>query len=216
MNITDYILNEIKPLNLKSSLKTAKKMFGHFSITHFVVVENNAVLGCFAQEDMYMLGNKTDTLDAYTYLLHSFFANEKATILELLKIFSDNSTTIVPVVNKEMEYIGYYSLCDVLELFSASPFMMENGETLVIEKRESNSSISEVSQIVESNGGKLLGLYLSEEQQGLVQITLKVCTESIHKIMHTFRSYNYKVVSIHENDVYLEDLKTGLITYKNI
>ncbi|MFT5146362.1 MAG: hypothetical protein ACI9H1_001084, partial [Polaribacter sp.] len=27
MNITDYILNEIKPLHLKGSVKTAKKMF---------------------------------------------------------------------------------------------------------------------------------------------------------------------------------------------
>ena len=53
----------------------------------------------------------------------------------------------------------------------------------------------------------MLGLYISEKQQDVVQVTLKVITEDIHEIMHTFRRYDYKIISTHENDVYLEDLK---------
>ena len=207
MNITDYILNEIKPLSLKSSIKSAKKLFDNFPITHFAVVENNKILGCFAQDDIQTIENKSDELVGYTHLLNSFFADEKATVLELLKIFADNDTTIIPVINKEKKYIGYYDLCDVLDVFSTSPFMIEDSETLIIEKLESDYSFSEVSQIVESNDGKLLGLYISEKQQDVVQVTLKVITEDIHEIMHTFRRYDYKIISTHENDVYLEDLK---------
>jgi predicted transcriptional regulator len=207
MNITDYILNEIKPLSLKSSVKSAKKLFDNFPITHFAVVENNKILGCFAQDDIQTIENKSDELVGYTHLLNSFFADEKATVLELLKIFADNDTTIIPVINKEKKYIGYYDLCDVLDVFSTSPFMIEDSETLIIEKLESDYSFSEVSQIVESNDGKLLGLYISEKQQDVVQVTLKVITEDIHEIMHTFRRYDYKIISTHENDVYLEDLK---------
>lgn len=207
MNITDYILNEIKPLSLKSSIKSAKKLFDNFPITHFAVVEKNKILGCFAQDDIQTIENKSDELVGYTHLLNSFFADEKATVLELLKIFADNDTTIIPVINKEKKYIGYYDLCDVLDVFSTSPFMIEDSETLIIEKLESDYSFSEVSQIVESNDGKLLGLYISEKQQDVVQVTLKVITEDIHEIMHTFRRYDYKIISTHENDVYLEDLK---------
>ena len=207
MNITDYILNEIKPLSLKSSVKSAKKLFDNFPITHFAVVEKNKILGCFAQDDIQTIENKSDELVGYTHLLNSFFADEKATVLELLKIFADNDTTIIPVINKEKKYIGYYDLCDVLDVFSTSPFMIEDSETLIIEKLESDYSFSEVSQIVESNDGKLLGLYISEKQQDVVQVTLKVITEDIHEIMHTFRRYDYKIISTHENDVYLEDLK---------
>jgi predicted transcriptional regulator len=207
MNITDYILNEIKPLSLKSSVKTAKKLFDKFTITHFPVVENNAVLGCFAHEDIQTIENKSDELVAYNHLLNSFFADEKATVLELLKIFADNNTNMIPVLNKNREYIGYYDLCDVLDVFSTSPFMIEDSETLIIEKLESEYSMGELAQIVESNGGKLLGLYLSEKQKDFVQVTLKISTEDIHEIMNTFRRYDYKVISTHENDIYLEDLK---------
>ena len=208
MNITDYILNEIKPIPLNSSIKTAKNLFDNFPITHFPVVENSVILGSFAHEDIQMIENNSDELVAHTHLLNSFFADEKATVLELLKIFADNDTNIIPVLSKKEEYIGYYHLRDVLDVFSTSPFMIENSETLIIEKQESDYAMAEISQIVESNGGKLLGMYLSEKQQDVVQITLKISTEDIHEIMHAFRRYAYKIVSTHENDVYLEDLKS--------
>jgi CBS domain-containing protein len=207
MNITDYIQNKIKPLTLKSSVKTAKKLLYDYSITHFVVVENTKILGCFAQGDILQIENKSDELVAYSHLLNSFFADKEATVLELLKIFADNDTTLIPVINPEKEYLGYYNLSDVLDVFSMSPFMTDNSETLIIEKTETDYSMSEISQIVESNNGKLLGVYVSENQGHLVQITLKVSIEDIHEIMQTFRRYDYKIISIHENDIYLEDLK---------
>ncbi len=176
-------------------------------ITHFAVVENNKLLGCFAEDDIHTIENKSEELVAYTHLLNSFFADEKATVLELLKIFADNDTTIIPVLDKNKEYIGYYDLCDVLDVFSTSPFMIENSETLIIEKIENDYSMSEISQIIESNSGKLLGLYISAKKDGIVQVTLKIVSEDINEVMHTFRRYDYKIISTHENDVYLEDLK---------
>ena len=207
MNINDYILKEIKAFQLKDAVKKARKVFKNFPITHFPVVENDVLLGSFAEDDIQTIENKEAELGEYTHLLNSFFADKKATVLELLKIFADNDTTIIPVLSKENKYIGYYDLCDVLDVFSTSPFMIEQSETLIIEKLELDYSMSEVSQIVEANGGKLLGLYLSEKQNGFVQVTLKIVTDEINEVIQTFRRYDYKIISAHENDIYLEDLK---------
>ncbi|RCS26595.1 CBS domain-containing protein [Polaribacter sp. WD7] len=207
MNITDYILEEIKPLHLENSVKKAKKVFKNYPITHFPVVENNRLLGNFAEEDIQTIEEKENTLVIYGDLLHSFFADEKATVLELLKIFADNDTNIIPILNDVKEYMGYLDLRDVLDVFSTSPFMIDEGETLIVEKLINDYSMSQVTQIVESNNGKLLGLYISEKTHETVQITLKIISEEINEIMHTFRRYDYKIISIHENDIYLEDLK---------
>lgn len=207
MKINEYILNEIKALHLKNTVKSAQKIFKNFPITHFPVVESGKLLGSFAEDDVQTINNKEDELVVYTHLLNSFFADEKATVLELLKIFADNDTTIIPVLNSEKNYIGYYDLCDVLDVFSTSPFMIEESETLIIEKLEDDYSMGEISQIVEGNGGKLLGAYISEKTNGFIQVTLKVVAEDINEIMHTFRRYDYKIISTHENDIYLEDLK---------
>lgn len=207
MNINDYILKEINALHLKDSVKKAQTVFKNFPITHFPVVENDKLLGSFAEDDIQTLENKEDELVVYSHLMNSFFADEKATVLELLKIFADNDTTIIPVLNKDKNYIGYYDLCDVLDVFSTSPFMIEESETLIIEKLETDYSMGEISQIVEANGGKLLGMYLSEKSNDLVQVTLKIVSKEINEIIQTFRRYDYKIISTHENDIYLEDLK---------
>lgn len=207
MNINDYILKEIKAFHLKDTVKKAQRLFKNYPITHFPVVENNKLLGSFAEDDIQTLENKEEELVAHSYLLNSFFADEKATVLELLKIFADNNTTIIPVLNKDKNYMGYYDLCDVLDVFSTSPFMIEESETLIVEKLEMDYSMGEVSQIVEANGGKLLGVYISEKSNDFVQVTLKIISDEINEIIQTFRRYDYKIVSNHENDIYLEDLK---------
>ncbi|NCT10033.1 MAG: CBS domain-containing protein [Flavobacteriia bacterium] len=207
MNITDYILKEIEPLRLNSSIKFAQELFKNHPITHFPVTENGKLLGSFAEYDIQNIDFKKEELVAYVHLLNSFFADEKATVLELFKIFADNDTNIIPVLNEEKNYIGYYDLRDVLDVFSTSPFMIEESETLIIKKPENDYSMCEVSQIVESNGGRLLGAYVSKKTNEFVQITLKIISDDLNEIMHTFRRYNYEIVSTHENDIYLEDLK---------
>lgn len=207
MNINEYILKEIKAFELNDSIKKAQKVFENYPITHFPVVENNKLLGSFSEDDIQTLENKKEVLKEYSYLMNPFFADEKATVLELLKIFADNSTTIVPVLDKQKSYLGYYDLCDVLDAFSSSPFMIEESETLIIEKLELDYSMGEISQIVEVNGGKLLGLYLSEKSNDFVQITIKIVSQDINEIIQTFRRYDYKIISTNENDIYLEDLK---------
>lgn len=207
MNMNEYILEEIKPLHPKDAVKSAQKVFENYPITHFPVIENNKLLGSFGEDDIQTIENKEDEIDTYTHLLHSFYADEKATVIELLKIFADNDTNIIPVLNQFKDYIGYFDLRDVLDVFSTSPFMLEESETLIIEKQKNDYSMSQIVQIIESNGGKLLGIYISEKQLDMIQVTLKVISNEINEIMQTLRRYDYKIISIHENDLYLEDLK---------
>ena len=43
--------------------------------------------------------------------------------------------------------------------------------------------------------------------EDFVQVTLKIISDEINEIIQTFRRYDYKIVSNHENDIYLDDLK---------
>ncbi len=205
--MNDYILKEIKALQLKDSVKKALNIFRNYPITHFPVIEDGRLLGSFSESDIQTIENKKEILGSYSHLLNYFFADEKATVLELLKIFADNDTNIIPVLNKDKKYIGYYDLCEVLDVFSTSPFMIEESETLIVEKLVNDYSMGKVAQIVEANGGKLLGLYISNKTADFVQITLRIVSDEINEIIQTFRRYDFKIVSSHENDIYLEDLK---------
>ena len=98
-------------------------------------------------------------------------------------------------------------MSDILDLFCTSPFLINEGIIIVVEKNKKDFSISEISQIIEVNGGKILGLYRSLDISDNSQATIKINSEDINEIIQTFRRYNYNIVSEHKDDFYLQDLK---------
>ena len=207
MNINDYILKEIKALRLENTIKSAQKLCKDLPITHIPVVENGKLIGCLPQSDVQTIEDKNRELNEYTYLLDNFHTNEKASLLDLITLFADNDCNLIPVLDKEQNYMGYYELGDILDAFADSPFLHNESETLIVEKSKTDYSMSEVSQIVESNGSKLLGLYISSDLAETVQITLNVISDEMNEVIQTFRRYDYHVITMHQDDSYLEELK---------
>lgn len=207
MNINDFILKEIKALKLSNTVKSAQQMCKDLPITHIPIVENGKLMGCLPESDIQTIEDNNQTLQEYSYLLDHFHTNEKATLLDLVVLFADNDCNLIPVLNKDMNYIGYYELGDILDAFADSPFLHNESETLIIEKNRTDYSMSQIAQIVEANNAQLLGLYISSQNQDNVQVTLKVTSEEVNEIIQTFRRYNYNVITQHEDDTYLEELK---------
>lgn len=207
MNINDYIVTQIKPLSLSSTVKSALKVCENYPISHIPVIENGLLIGCFAESDIRTIENLNRELREYLYVLQHFSTDEKATLLELLSLFADNDCNLIPVLDKNKKYIGYYDLADVLDVFADSPFLHRDNENLVVEKVKTDFSMSQVAQIVESNGAKLLGMYISAENVDTIQITLKIASEEMNEIIQTFRRYDYHVITQHVDDEYLEELR---------
>lgn len=207
MNINDYILKEIKALSLSCSVKKVQQNCKNYPLSHFPVVHNNKLVGCVAESDMRTIEDKENSLNEFSHLFHHFFATVDTTLLDLIALFADNDCNLMPVVDKKLDYIGYYELSDILDVYADTPFMHRNNETLIVETSKADFSMSQVSQIVESNNGKLLGLYVSHETADMIQITLKITTEDLNDIIQTFRRYDYIIITESENDEFLEELK---------
>jgi hypothetical protein len=110
-------------------------------------------------------------------------------------------------LNEENAYLGYYELEDIVKFFHETPFLREQGGIIVIKKSIQEYSMSQITQIIESNNGKLLGLFVSEADVENVQITIKIAIGAMNDIIQTFRRYNYEIVSEHQEDNYLNSLK---------
>ncbi len=113
----------------------------------------------------------------------------------------------MPVLNDKNEYLGYYELNDIINLFSETPFFSEPGGILIVEKGINDYSFSEVCQIVESNDGKLLGSFISKMKNDVAQITLKIGNTTLNDIIQSFRRYSYNIISGHDRDTFIENLK---------
>lgn len=207
MNINDYILKEIKALSLENSVSDALNLCEHLPITHIPIVKENKLVGCFSEDDIQTIEQQDASLHQYTHLLQHFHANTTYSLLELIALFAENDCNIIPVLDERQNYIGYYELRDILDVFVNCPFMHNNNVTLIVTKPKNDFSMSQVSQIIESNKAKLLGLYVSRETMDEVEVTLKISSEEMNEIIQTFRRYDYTIISQLEDDEYLEELK---------
>jgi len=55
--------------------------------------------------------------------------------------------------------------------------------------------MSQITQIVESNNGKLLGVFVSDANATKVQVTIKTTLGAMNEIIQSFRRYNYEIIS---------------------
>ncbi|WP_298120880.1 CBS domain-containing protein [Flavobacterium sp.] len=204
--INDYINNDYKAINSQETIAEVQDFFAEVPYSHFSIVEEGIYIGCISADDVDTFDSDKKVID-YKYTLEGFFARKNMIWLDVLEVFAKNHTNIVPVLDEENNYSGYYELEDIVKFFHETPFLKEQGGIIVIEKSIVDYSMSQVAQIVESNNGKLLGLFVSEADAAKVQITIKIALGSMNEIIQTFRRYNYEIISEHHEDNYLNNLK---------
>jgi len=207
MTTLDYINNDIKTLTLLHTVADAKGIFSELLVTHLPVVEDNTFYGLISEADLLSYEDLDRTIEDIRYGLEVFFVSDDIVWLDLLKMFSLNETNIIPVLNKKNKYLGYFELSDIIHFLSSTPFLQEIGNVLIVSKNESDFSISEIAQIVESNNAKLYGVILSGRNGENVILTIKLYSDNINDVIHTFRRYDYNIILGVNEDEYLDDLK---------
>ena len=206
MNTQEYIINDIAPFNINTNILEVQDIFNQLTYSHVPVKNDGIYIGCISENDAHCFEG-TKQLKDYLYALETFFVREKTNWLDILEAFALHNSNIMPVLGKDNAYVGYYELSDIMSLFNNTPFLNEAGGIIVIEKEQRDYSFSEICQIVESNNAKILGVFISKMDGDMVQATIKIGYIGMNAIVQTFRRYNYLVVSNHEEDRFLEDLK---------
>jgi hypothetical protein len=207
MNAFKCLSTDVSALSPLSTVKEVKQLFKYLTYTHLPIVKDNQFIGSINEKDIQFQENQDETLANLSYLYESFFAEESMSWLELLSIFATNDANLLPVLNKDKVYIGYYELNTILHLFYETPFLNQHGAIIIVQKDIKGYSFSEISQIVESNDCNLLGLFISDVKDDKVQITLKMGYCNISSIVETFNRYGYNLLTNFHDDEFLENLK---------
>ncbi len=204
--LSDYINNDFKPFSLAETVVDVQDFFADNSYSHFPLLDNGVYLGCISSVDSETFESEKSIND-YRYSFEGFFVRDTMIWLDVLEVFARNNANVVPILEVNNKYIGFYEITDVIKFLNETPFLKETGGIIVVEKPTADYSMSQITQIVESNNGKLLGVFVSEANAEKVQVTIKITLGSVNEIIQTFRRYNYEIVSEHNEDNYLNSLK---------
>ncbi len=206
MDIQEYIINDVKPLQITDAVTVSQNIFSQLTYSHLAIMENDVYVGCLSENDAHCFESDCAIKDV-KYALNTFFVKTDTHWLDVLEAFAQHDCNVMPVLDDNNKYLGYYELKDILQLFNDSPFLYESGAVIVLEKGTADYSFSEITQIVESNDSKLFGCFISNYKEHMTQITVKVNPANVNQMLQTFRRYSYEVVSAAEEDSYLDNLK---------
>ena len=206
MQTIDYISNDVKPFSLNDKIDKVKNLFIQSSFSHLPIVNQNVFYGTIAKQDIEFIDFNNKKLNAIQNQLKPFYVSNKMNWFEVLQFFATHKTNLMPVLDSNKKYLGYYELDDFLNIFKCTPFLHEDGVVMVIAKGVNDYSFSEIIQIVESNNATLLGAFVSKIENDMAHITLKLSLHDINNTLHLFRRYNYHILNEFEKDEYLEKL----------
>ncbi|MEO9894006.1 CBS domain-containing protein [Aurantibacter sp.] len=206
MPLRNHIIDDIAVFTVTDSIAKIVDFFHDSTFSHVAITDKGQFVGIMSEDDAHELEEGKYIAD-YRYSLETFFVKKDTNWLDVLETFARNEANLIPVLNDDSEVLGYYDLTDICAFFIDKPFFTEPGGIIVLARGIKDYSFSEIAQIVESNNTRVIGAFITDIRNDVIQITLKIGTTDLNEVLQTFRRYNYNVLFGNNDDQFLEDLK---------
>jgi acetoin utilization protein AcuB len=201
--ITD-IIPVLKP---EDKGQTALNWMDTFRVSHLPVVKEEEYLGLISDKFIDDLNLNDEVLDRYIIQLHTPHIHENQHIVEAASAMYKLGVTVLPVVNDVHTYKGCIILPDISREFARMLSLDEPGGVIILNIPDQSYSLSQISQIVESNDTRLLSLFaLKPVNSDMLQVTIKLNKVDLSGVIRTFERYDYQIASVFMDDSMLHDL----------
>lgn len=202
----ELISDIVTALKTSDSGTGALALMEVFRIKHLPIVNQRDFLGLISDADIYDLNNPDEPVGNHSLSLEKPYVREDQHIYEVIEVLSRLELTLVPVLNYDNHYLGVITQEELTQHFAHLSAMQQPGGIIELEMLELDYSLSEISQIVESNNARILSLYVSSNgEMGKLRVTLKINLTDMTSVLETFNRYNYKVVSTHTSESDLDE-----------
>jgi predicted transcriptional regulator len=190
----DLISDEIPALRTSDTAAEALNWMEVFRISHLPIVNNEEFLGLISDADIYDVNNPDEPIGNHRLSLLRPYVRHDQHIYELMDVAASSKLTIIPVLDYNNKYLGVVQVTDLLHYFSKLSAIEKPGGIIVLEVPESDYSMTEISQIVESNNAKILSMYIyTTEDTTKLEVTLKINLTDVTAIVQTFNRYEYNI-----------------------
>jgi len=202
----DLISEEIPPLKETDNGKLAMSWMEDFHLPQLAVIQGNNFLGIITEEQILDENDEERQLSSYASELMKIFVHQYEHVYEVIGRMSSAKLRIMPVLDEEAKYIGCISIDTILEKISNLAAMKDPGGILQLELNVNDYSLSEISNIVESNGAKILSSYIyTHDDSTKMDVTIKINKTDLGGIIQTFERYNYTIAaSYHKSEMEAE------------
>lgn len=220
MTAAELISEIIPPLRPDQTGDKALQWMNEFRVSHLPVVNGTDYMGIISEDEIYDMSDPSEKIGDYFPNLPKPFIYDNRHVYEAMKVISDAKITVVPVLDSENQYLGCTDLLYLMSQITAINSIKEVGGILVLVMNQHDYSLTEIARIVEENGAKVLSAYItSTDESTEIELTLKINTTDLDRIIQTFNRYDYQIKASFAKGRFQEDLKKRydeLMNYLNM
>ena len=200
MYVTQYLSKEVKPGKINFSLSRLIEMTQDMKLTHLPIFDGLDFIGNIAEEDLLELTLEDDIKATLIDLSENFYLTEGETLFDTIQKMHVNQSNILPILTKEGKYIGCITQTEVIDAIANFPFSSEVAISMIVSVASPDFSMSVISNIIESNNGKLFGCMIINQEDDHTQVLVRFSSTNLLSIGETFERYGYQVVQKFYND----------------
>lgn len=200
--VAKELISEVVPvLSTSDTGQKALNWMEVFRISHLPIVNNEEFLGLISDIDIYDLNDAEEPIGNHKLSLIKPFVRLDQHIFEIIDLASKLKLTVIPVLDEKNVYKGVVPAFDLLWKIAEMSSLSEPGGIIVINLLQNDYSLSQISQIIESNDAKVLNLYISSPSESTkMEVTIKLNTNNLVPIIRTFERYEYEISNWHGTD----------------
>ncbi len=214
--MTDSVI----PLHTSDVGSKALKLMDEQKLNHLPIVNDVEFLGLISENDIYAENNLDESIGNHKLSLINAFVYQYQHIFEIMSLVVEMNLSLVPVVDKNMRYLGSITIQNLIEKFAETASIRNPGGIIIVERNENDYSLQEIASIVEANDAKILNCYVSSFPDSTkLEVTLKINRMNIFSVLQTFERYGYTIVASFTESEYdsdLQDRYDSLMNYLNI
>jgi acetoin utilization protein AcuB len=216
----DLLSDAIMPVKPGETSIQALSWMDEFRVAHLPVVDGSEYLGLLSEDDIYGSGQFEEAVGVHSLTFTKPYVDELSHVFEVMRVIAEHKLTLLPVLDEKGHYLGVITLEDLVQKFSSVSSIQNPGAVIVLERSYKDYSISEISQIIESNDATILSMFVtSVPESTLMEISIKINRMELGPILQTFNRYNYIIKATYSEASYYDDLKDRydqLMTYLNV
>jgi acetoin utilization protein AcuB len=215
----DLISTSIPTLTLNDPIHQALELMSEYHVTQLPIVVDEKYIGLVFEYDLLELSGNS-TLRSIENHFSKVAVHANTHFIESIQTANDYNLTLVPVIEKENEFLGVITATDLLKQLGKITGSSEPGGLIVLEMEQRNFSFSEISKLVETNDAQITQLNTHwDSNEDAFLVTLKINKFEISDIVATFQRYEYEVKYYFGEELYENELKDNydhLMNYLNI
>lgn len=201
------LISEVVPsLKTSDSGLDALNWMEVFRVSHLPIVNNRAFLGLISDVDIYDFNKAEEALGNHALSYTRPFVFEHQHIFDVIELASRLKLTVVPVVDKEENYLGLITQSDLLQTFAGLIAAHTEGGIIELELMPRDYSLAEIARIVEDADAKILSLYVSQPVDAdKLCIAIKLNRIDVGPVLNAFDRYDYSVKATYVGDNAYDD-----------